>query len=531
LAAGSTNGSGRKRKNEGFEERIFHQIDRLASEADNPYHEVRLRLDAILMDFETEERDPEPVLLKKLEAGPASTFWVTCQLLEAVEPEEMQLLSIFERLLPAIAPEDNPRIALLSLAFRTGLIHTLVERNLISLAELDRLHDHSRNEALAQLEEDPFAAVSLYEGARDLPIEVVTSMLEDLISSSRPAVVPLLALWAEHPDQAVAEKALEGLGRYPSPESRALLEGLETHRLLFDPQIERLIGHMERSGVAAHRPDLGTIHRCLISAADGRGTSMVHLSRLDADGTISYVHLVLNEERGITDCIGLNRESDEEYSVLDQNLVEDEMVTVPLELVRSRIEEALCIHRQGAVPCAPTFVLWRHLLGEPLEAGKHPIDLNLYGLSDVRAHVDQILPQSDTLLDASPFRDWWPDVQSTYNFVREHPELSQIEEDESPPEHLVERFLETGPEFDRACWSRRLARTVEYLSARNWGGDALMIRGALAVWVASSERMMPLTAIPFYRVLARTGLRNVGFNVSLGFLEPTDEDEEWGHEH
>jgi hypothetical protein len=524
--ASSTNGRFSRRST--FDQRIWQQIDELAGQVDQPYHEVRTRLDAILMDFEEADRAPEPVLLEKLKAGPAETLWVTCQLLEAVSVDPQTLLPVMEQVLPAIAPEDDPRISLLSLAFRTDLVHTLVERDLISIEELDRLHDLSREEALTQLEEDPFAAVSLYEGARDLPKEVAINMVEDFVCSGRSAVVPLLALWAEHPVLEIARTALDGLARYPEPMTRHLVQGLETHRQALESQIEALLEQLDKAGLARHEPRLGPIYRCMIGSIDGRGASMVHLSRTERNDTISYVHLVLSEDRGLGDCVGISQESFEEYEVLERNLVEDEMVSAPLELLRSRVEEALSVHRELQLPAAPTFVLWRHLLGAPLEPGRRPIDLAAYGVDEIRPQLETLLPQSVEMLEATPYRDWWPDVQASYDFVIQHPELTEAE---TPPEALVERFLDSCRELERSRLARRLARTVEYLAARNAAGDDRLLSLTLAVWIALTEQQLPLKQIPFFRSLGRTTLSYVAQNVSMGFTTPSHDDEEWEDEH
>src|SRR5688572_2140127 len=97
----STNGKVSKKAS--FDKRVWQQIDQLADQVDQPYHEVRAKLNALLMDFESVDRNPVPVLLEKLRAGPPETLWVTCQLLEAVEVEPDTLLPVLEQVLPIIA--------------------------------------------------------------------------------------------------------------------------------------------------------------------------------------------------------------------------------------------------------------------------------------------------------------------------------------------------------------------------------------------------------------------------------------------
>jgi len=509
-----------------LEARVFERIDEIAALADRPSHELTRRFQALLSTVDDDQLDLGPILLRKLRMGPSNTYWVTTQLLEGAEAPPEVLLPVLADLLASVPLDDPARIPLISLAFRVEALEPLVRTGIVTLTELDALQQRSRRTALANLETNPFAAATLYDSAKDMPVEGIIAMLKELMAMEEPGIVPLLALWAEYPDVEVAQVAMNGLDARPSALTLALLPGLETHRERFETHRLMLEAQLRMAGMCPTFISFGPVHQALVGPVDGQGNSLVHLARRTKNDTISYVHILLDEQKGVADCIGGYLESEEDYGRLSESLAGDLLVPGDLALIQSRVEEALLVHRVVRRPCVPAFILWRTLLGLELEPGKRPIDLEPYGLSAARADFACLLEDSAALLELPAFAGWWPDGQDVYDFVTAHPPLiCDHREENAMSEALLQRFVDRNWKLDRSRMARRVARMVEFLFCQaggraTAGGVSTDVGRALAIWLALKEESLALGEIPFLRALARTSLVTVGRSLAAGERGP-----------
>ena len=254
------------------------------------------------------------------------------------------------------------------------------------------------------------------------------------------------------------------------------------------------------------------LDRCWATPVDGRGDQALLVSRRRPDGLLKIISILISDTEGIKGCLGGDMLRDEEVAEIEADLQAQGLTAVPvgLDACRGMLEEARRRSLQERRRLPIEYEVWKGLLGGPPSsreaAWSDRCDEDEQGLL-------ALLPQTDTLLAAPEFRQWFFDPGLVYPYVDEWSYAPMEQDGKSMLEQLVE--LAASDLIDEDCrWllSRRLRRQAWMLE--KLGKQEASLLAAAAGLGLDPEAGVPLQVNPFVRAMVLGSFLHAGLRIS-----------------
>lgn len=497
---------------------ISHYLEELASR-NLSENELKQRVQKLLDQVSSDPPMLIPILLNKLKRteDPAVASVIGLALQQMNDPA---IYDSVVGLLHDPTVRDEVKMSLLSVFVYYGgemdaLDVSRVFRNppsSIRLAVSQMLDAIAEDENVISLFLDSFAQLSK-------PMQLGTVRGFGSLNDER--TLKLLATLAEYWDRDVAYAAIEAIGSIRSGKSLTVLENLFNYRETAWGLIEKSARRLKAEGLTPVPldPPPTPVRECLLTAADGRGSSILVVSRKDGPRQYDTHLFMLNERVGIKDCHGVRRLSPKHYremiSALDSEIG---LYPIPYEYAVTLIRDALYVARSHRALISPEFAFRRRIFGnDELVPRQHIPVFSEFLLARVRRKLDELLAVSDELVDMPPFNNWWLDTPESYAFFAR---LMARRKQRPPSPATLTAFIQEVIEPERPRLFRRLGHTIELLTKFDTGCPRSVVDRALALRIALQDEGRSLASIPFFQALAKLTSEMVRNNIALGYHEP-----------
>ncbi len=499
---------------------ISHYLDELAS-GDFNGKEIRAKVRKLIRRTRIDQTLLIPILLNKLRRtqDPAVASVVGLALQQMNDPAVFDSLM---RLFYDPAVRDEVKVSLLpvfvhyggdveDLDVRRAFTHPLTIYNFAVGYLLDAV---TRDENVIGL---------FLEGFHHLPRREQIACVKRFGSLNDERALKLLATLAEYWNRGVALTAIAAIGAIRSGKSLTVLKSLFNYRTVAWSEIEKAIQKLKAEGLTPEPldPAPAPLQGCLVTAPDGRGSSILVISRRDAPRRYDTHLFMLNERVGIKDCHGMWNLTPTRYRKLIQSLDEEiGIYPIPYDYALTLIRDALFIARAHRALISPEFAFHRRIFGqEDLTPCEHTPVISEIRMATVRRQLNKLLAVSDGLMDEPPFDNWWVDTPEAYRFFNHYVSRRKTS---MPSEATLTAFIKEVIEPDRPRLIRRLGLTIELLENFAPSCSPSLLHRALALWFAMQDEDRPLSSLPFFRQLARLTSEIILDNIAMGYCEPQE---------
>lgn len=497
---------------------ISHYLDELA-ERNLTANELEGKIRELLEQIRSDKPTLVPILLNKLKRtqNPALAFVVGLALQQMNDPA---IYDAVVALLHDPTVGDEVKMSLISVFVHYG--------GDVETLDVNRVFKHPPSsyllavgQLLDAIAEDENVISLFLDSFAQLPKAIQIGSVQGFGSLNDERALKLLAVLAEYWDRDVASAAIEAIGSIGSGKSLTVLDNLFNYRESAWGIIEKSIQKLRRKGLSpeALDPPPAPLRECLVTAADGRGSSILVVCRRDGPRRYDAQLFMLNERVGIKDCHGMRRISPKRYremiSALDSEIG---LYPIPYEYAVTLIRDALFVARSHRALISPEFAFRRRIFGaDELTPRQHiPVFPEIL-LARVRRNLDRLLASSDYLVDESPFDNWWLDTPQAYAFFTR---FLGRRKNRLPSKAVLTAFINDVIEPERPHFIRRLGLTVELLAKFDSNHPSAITQTALALWIALQDESRPLASIPFFQELAELTSEMVLNNIALGYREP-----------
>lgn len=262
----------------------------------------------------------------------------------------------------------------------------------------------------------------------------------------------LVPVYLSMPDTEAGKTALEILGNSKSQLAyHALNASLETADENLIPAIKKNISTLKLAGI---RED-NTIefykeilkdskpYKFCITYPDGHGNQAVIISRINKQGKVQFVAIVIDDYKGVKDCFGFNEISKFECNAIIERFYRGQRA---LDL-EPEVLKAILVRAEKLSKMPYEYVCWRNLLIDI-----EPAELKL------NYKVKQLTEQEFESILQSDFTDFWF-LNSTYS--DEFEEFLKLLDDPKDFEKLIDENVEKifYPE-EYKVWSDRILNTA-----------------------------------------------------------------------
>lgn len=497
---------------------ISHYLDELA-ERNLTTNELEGKIRELLEQIRPDQPTLVPILLNKLKRteNPAVASVVGLALQQMNDPA---IYDAVVALLHDPTVRDEVKMSLLSVFVHYG--------GDVETLDVNRVFKHppsSYRIAVGQLldavAKDENVISHFLASFAQLPKAMQIGSVQGLGSLNDERALKLLATLAEYWDRDVALAAIAAIGSIKSGKALTVLENLFNYRESAWGLIEKSIRNLKREGLSPESldPPPAPLRECLVTAADGRGSSILVISRKDGPRRYDTHLFMLNERVGIKDCHGMRRTSPKQYremiGALDSEIG---LYSIPYEYAVTLIRDALFVARSHRALISPEFAFRRRVFGtDDLTPRPHTPVFPEILMARARRNLDRLLASSDYLVDESPFDNWWLDTPQSYAFFTR---FMARRKNRVPSQAVLTAFINDVIEPERAHLVRRLGLTVELLAKFDSNCPSALIQAALALWIALQDESRPLASIPFFQALADLTSEMVLNNIALGYREP-----------
>lgn len=497
---------------------ISHYLDELA-ERNLPANELEGKIRELLEQIRPDQPTLVPILLNKLKRteNPAVASIVGFALRQLNDP------SIYDAVVALLhdpTVRDEVKMNLISV-----FVHYGGDVNTLDVNRVFKRPPSSYRMAVGQLldaiAEDENVIGLFLDSFAQLPKAMQIGSVQGFGSLNDERALKLLATLAEYWDREVARAAIEAIGSIKSGKSLTVLENLFNHRESAWGLIEKSIRKLRREGLSPESldPPPAPVRECLVTPSDGRGSSILIISRKDGPRRYDTHLFMLNERVGIKDCYGMRRTSPKQYREMISALdCEIGLYSIPYEYAVTLIRDALFVARSHRALISPEFAFHRRVFGtDELTPRQHVPAFPEILVARARRNLDRLLASSDYLVDESPFDNWWLDIPQAYAFFTR---FKARRKNRSPDQAVLTAFINDVIEPERTLLIRRLGLTVELLAKFDSTYPPAILQTALALWIALQDESRPLASIPFFQALAELTSEMVLNNIALGYREP-----------
>jgi len=364
-----------------------------------------------------------------------------------------------------------------------------------------------------------------------LPSDDCRRALADLVREQGTDALPVLSLLAREGGDALFATALETLVALRSQASADLLAHLGADRSVPKTRAKearRALYRLNLQGIKAApvvapsrpRAEADKVYACLATPIDRDGGYRIYVVKQNRFGTLRLAVFMLNDDKGVVDCFGLDPCSLTTWRQLSADIMSAKLPAVPVELAfcRRHVETAEARNHRTHTPLPDGYYVLSELLQGPSQEQPRPAALDPEA---VRAN-EALLPASSKLVDLPECRSWIllppeevrPHAQRLIAEQRRQEQMERQLENELPVTDLgriqregtVVRMALTTL-FDGARRARFQAR-LEYTSDLLWRSGRLEeAQWAMAAALAlAPESTLPVENHPFLWELMRVSV-------------------------
>jgi hypothetical protein len=176
-----------------------------------------------------------------------------------------------------------------------------------TLNDPQKMAVESVREMVREGERDPMALIEYASSLADQAEETFQNVIETLVEEEGERAVPVLCLLAQEQQDALAQAALEALGRLSYPRAAQGLQSiLPMLRPALRPPAERSLLKLRLKQVPiAASPPMDDRWRCLVSPIDGEGNQTVwFIGEANQPGVCRFLGMTISDDQGISQAYG-----------------------------------------------------------------------------------------------------------------------------------------------------------------------------------------------------------------------------------